>query len=70
MKNIAEGRSNKADKDKWMQSIENFKVAIDCCFELKDMFPSAVEVKYRILNIVFGIITTISLLIAIYAIYK
>ena len=69
MKKIAEGRSNKADKDKWIQSIDCFTEAIDYCFELKDMFPSGLEVKYRILNITFGIITLISLLLVIYAIY-
>lgn len=69
MKKIAEGRSNKADKDKWIQSIESFMTAIDYCFELKDMFPSGTEVKYRLLNISFGIITVISLVIAIYAVF-
>lgn len=66
MKKIAEGRSNKADKDKWIQSIECFTTAIDYCFELKDMFPSDKEVKYRVLNIAFGVITVVSLLIAIF----
>lgn len=64
MKKIATGRSNKADKDKWESSIGDFKSAIENCFELKDMFPSNIEVKYRILTILFGLITTISLLYA------
>lgn len=64
MEKIAKGRSNKADKDKWESSIEDFKSAIENCFELKDMFPSNVEVKFRILNISFGLITIVSLIYA------
>ncbi|TFH46969.1 MAG: hypothetical protein E4G94_01225 [ANME-2 cluster archaeon] len=64
MKKIANGRSNKADKNKWENSIEDFKSAIENCFELKDMFPSNVEVKYRILNILFGTVTIIALIYA------
>lgn len=67
MKNIVEGRSNKADKDKWVLSIRNFTTTIDSCYKLQDMFPSSAEVKYRLFNIAFGIITILSLLIAIYA---
>lgn len=67
MEKIAKGRSNKADKDKWESSIEDFKSAIENCFELKDMFPSNIEVKYRMLTIMFGLISVISL---IYAYFK
>lgn len=64
MKKIANGRSNKADKNKWENSIEDFKSAIENCFELKDMFPSNIEVKYRLLNILFGTVTIIALIYA------
>ena len=67
MRKIAKGRSNKADKDKWQSSIEDFKIAIENCSELKNIFPSSIEVKYRIMNLSFGLITVISL---IYAYYK
>ena len=65
MNKISEGRSNKADKDNWVKSIEDFKTAIDNCFELKDMFPSNIEVKYRLMNLSFGVITLISLIYAV-----
>jgi hypothetical protein len=69
MKQIAEGRLQKSDKDKWMDSINNFKTAIELCFELQDIYPTKNEIKYRIFNISCGIVTIISLLIAIYALF-
>lgn len=59
MKHIAEGRIHKSNKGEWLQAIEDFKSAIDCCAELKNMFPSKVETRYRILTVASVILTLI-----------
>ena len=64
MEKIAAGRSHKADKDIWMDSIAEFKSAIESCFELQDMYPHKAEVRLRQFNIACGIITVLSLIFA------
>ncbi|MCJ7445757.1 MAG: hypothetical protein MUO26_14760 [Methanotrichaceae archaeon] len=70
MRKIADGRMHKSDRNTWIQSIHEFTEAIEYCFELKDMIPSKKDAKFRILGLVFGIITTLSLILNAYLIYK
>lgn len=59
MEKIADGRSHKSDKDKWKNSIEDFKDAIDASNEIIDKFPNKAEFRFRLLTIV-GVIITIA----------
>lgn len=71
MKKIADGRAHKSDKDKWMESIKDFKTTIETCFELQDMYPTKVQVRYNLFIVFCGVITIASfLLFLLVAFYK
>jgi hypothetical protein len=59
MKHIADGRIHKSNKGEWLQALEDFKSAIDCCAELKNIFPTKVETNYRILTVISVILTAV-----------
>jgi tetratricopeptide (TPR) repeat protein len=59
MEKIADGRSHKSDKDKWKNSIEDFKDAIDVSNEIIDKLPNKAEFRFRLLTIV-GVIIAIA----------
>jgi hypothetical protein len=65
MKNIVDGRAQKADRGKWKDSIRSFVEAINLSIELKDMFPPKGEIRFRLFTIACGVVTIVSLVIAV-----
>lgn len=65
MEKIASGRSHKSDKSQWITSLKDFETAIDSCFEIIDMCPSKNQIRFQAFSIVCGIITIVSLVVAI-----
>lgn len=64
MEKIARGRSHKSDKGKWLDSIKDFKEAIDYSFKIIDMNPTKVQVRFQLFVIICGLVTISSLIFA------
>jgi tetratricopeptide (TPR) repeat protein len=64
MEKIARGRSHKSDKGKWLDSIKDFKEAIDDSFKIIDMNPTKAQVRFQLFVIICGLVTISSLIFA------
>lgn len=65
MEKIASGRLHKSDKSQWITSLKDFETAIDSCFEIIDICPSKNQIRFQAFSIICGIITIVSLVVAI-----
>jgi hypothetical protein len=69
MRKIADGRKHKSSRDTWAEAIEDYSEAIEYCFELRDMFPSTKDAKYRVFGLVGIIIGILSLALNVILIF-
>lgn len=66
MQDIISGRSAKSTGQTWIDAIQHFRNCINKCHQLQDMFPAKAKVRYYILMLIFGIITTLSLILYVF----
>lgn len=67
---IEAGRLHKSKKETWEESIKEFKDAIKCCKELKELFPNQNDIRFRVFGLVVGLVTIFSVLLNIYQYFK
>jgi len=58
---IANGRRLKSSKETWEESINEYQKAVECCEELRLMFPTRNQFRFNLFALIVGLVTILSL---------
>jgi tetratricopeptide (TPR) repeat protein len=67
---IEEGRYLKSDKERWPESIEEFKKAIDACNQILELYPSRTDSIIRLITIYSALIGVIGTILTVMSFYR